>query len=271
MRPHITHAYIALRPCGCCVDTVLDDPTHPDSVTQQVNALRERGLEVKRVTCKEAGERITVWCFHKRVKTTMKYQVITADPPWDFTTYSDKAQKSAKQHYPVMNTAAIMKMPVASVAADDSILLLWATWPNLVDGIRVGEAWGFTYKTLGFIWVKRSVQGSGWHTGLGYYTRANSEPCLLFTKGHPKRRDNGVSQLIIDDDSVNCLPGFEEVLTARLTAHSAKPDEFYNRVETLLAPSYLELFGRRKRKGWKVLGNEIDGLDINEALIQEAV
>lgn len=201
----------------------------------------------------------------------MKYPVITADPPWDFTTYSDKAQKSAKQHYSVMDTAAIMAMPVADVAADDSILLLWATWPNLVDGIRVGEAWGFTYKTLGFIWVKRSSQGNGWHTGLGYYSRANSEPCLLFTKGHPKRRDAGVSQLIIDDDSVNCLPGFEEVLTARLTAHSAKPDEFYHRVEKLLCPPYLELFGRRTRKDWTVLGNEIDGQDINAALEIEAI
>jgi len=199
----------------------------------------------------------------------MKYPVIIADPPWHYEVYSNKGNaKSAVNHYSVMDTAAIMNMPVANVAADDSILLLWATWPNLVDGIRVGEAWGFTYKTLGFIWVKRSAQGNGWHTGLGYYTRANSEPCLLFTKGHPKRRDAGVSQLIINDDSVDCLPGFEEVLTARLTAHSAKPDEFYHRVEKLLCPPYLELFGRRTRKDWIVLGNEIDGIDIQNALHQ---
>lgn len=195
-----------------------------------------------------------------------KYPVIIADPPWDFTTYSDKAQKSAKSHYNIMDTAAIMAMPVNEVAAHDSVLLLWATWPNLVDGIRVGEAWGFTYKTLGFIWVKRSAQGKGWHTGLGYYTRANSEPCLLFTKGHPKRRNMGVHQLIVDDESVDCLPGFEEVLTARLTAHSAKPEEFYKRVEDLLAPPYLELFGRRTRDNWQVCGNEINGLDITVAL-----
>ena len=200
----------------------------------------------------------------------MKYTVITADPPWDFTTYSDKAQKSAKAHYATMGTDSIMSIPVPEVAAEDSVLLLWATWPNLVDGIRVGEAWGFTYKTLGFIWIKRSSQGKGWHTGLGYYTRANSEPCLLFTKGHPKRRDAGVSQLIVDDESVNCLPGFEEVLTSRLAAHSAKPDEFYSRVETLMQGPYLEMFGRRKRKGWTVLGNEISGMDIREELLLQS-
>lgn len=201
----------------------------------------------------------------------MEYPVITADPPWDFTTYSNKAQKSAKQHYSVMDTKSIMSMPVANVAAKDSVLLLWATWPNLVDAIRVGEAWGFTYKTLGFIWVKRSAQGNGWHTGLGYYTRANSEPCLLFTKGNPKRRNKGVHQLIVDDSSVDCLPGFEEVLTARLIAHSAKPDEFYHRVEKLLDAPYLELFGRCKRNNWDVLGNEIDGLDIQEAISRTAL
>lgn len=195
-----------------------------------------------------------------------KYPVIIADPPWNFTTYSDKAHHSVKKHYSVMDTAAIMAMPVNEVAADDSVLLLWATWPKLIDAMRVGEAWGFTYKTLGFIWVKRSSQGKDWHMGLGYYTRANSEPCLLFTKGHPKRRDSGVHQLIVDDESVDCLPGFEEVLTARLTAHSAKPEEFYKRVEDLLAPPYLELFGRRTRDNWQVCGNEINGLDITVAV-----
>lgn len=195
-----------------------------------------------------------------------KFPVIVADPPWDFTTYSDKAQKSAKQHYDVMNTDAIMNIRVQDVSADDSILLLWATWPNLIDAIRVGEAWGFTYKTLGFIWVKRSSQGKGWHTGLGYYTRSNSEPCLLFTKGHPKRCDKGVHQLIVDDESVTCFPGFEEILTSRVMAHSAKPEEFYHRVEKLLAPPYLELFGRRTRNNWSVLGNEIDGLDIQDSI-----
>lgn len=196
----------------------------------------------------------------------MDYPVIIADPPWDFTTWSDKAQKSAKQHYATMSTPLLCDMPVARVAADDAILLLWATWPNLLEAIQVGQAWGFTYKTLGFIWVKRSSQGKGWHQGLGYYTRANSEPCLLFTRGTPKRIHNGVHQLIVSDDSVHMLPGFEEVLTARLTAHSAKPDEFYERVEKLLAPPYLELFGRRKRAGWTVLGNEIDGEDVFSAL-----
>lgn len=200
----------------------------------------------------------------------MKYKVFVADPPWDFTTYSDKAQKSAKQYYSTMSTDAIAAIPVQPLADEDSVLLLWATWPNLIDALKVGEAWGFTYKTLGFIWVKRSSQGKGWHTGLGYYTRSNSEPCLLFVKGHPKRRNAGVSQVIIEDDAINCLPGFEEVITARLTAHSAKPEEFYGRVETLLAGPYIELFGRRQRKGWNVLGNEIDGLDIVTAAVKVA-
>lgn len=197
-----------------------------------------------------------------------KFPVIVADPPWTFTTYSDKGkEKSAETHYSTMDTFTLWNLPVEDLAADDSILLLWATWPNLLDAIQVGIAWGFEYKTLGFDWIKRTSTGKSLHMGLGYYTRSNSEPCLLFTKGHPKRISKGVHSVIESDDSVQTLEGFEDVLTSRILAHSAKPDEFYRRVERLICGPYLELFGRRERKDWTVLGNEVgEKLDIKVAL-----
>ncbi len=155
------------------------------------------------------------------------------------------------------------------VAADDALLLLWATWPNLIDAIAVGTAWGFTYKTLGFCWVKMTATGQSVHTGLGYYTRANSEPCLLFTRGNVNRtwiKSRGVSQIIMEDERQSFLPGFEETVTERILAHSAKPETFYQRIERLVDGPYLELFGRHPRPGWTVLGNAIDGLDIRESL-----
>lgn len=195
-----------------------------------------------------------------------RYPVIVADPPWDFTTYSDKAQRSAKKHYGVMPTGDIARLDVAAWAAADAILLLWATWPNLLDAIRVGSAWGFTYKTLGFVWLKRTSTASTWHMGLGYYTRANSEPCLLFTRGATlPRQSMGVHQ-IIDDNAPRQLTLFENTLVAPIRRHSEKPPAFYEAVESLVAGPYLSIFERKDRPGWKMLGNEIDGRDIRDVL-----
>ena len=198
-------------------------------------------------------------------------RIIVADPPWDFTTYSDKAQKSAKKHYPTMSLTEIAALPLVAVIPDDALLLLWATWPNLDEAMQVGRAWGFTYKTLGFCWVKIGAKSGTPTMGLGYYTRANSEPCLLFTRGNVNRswiRDYGVSQIILDDQRQLPLNGFfEDTVLEPALAHSTKPDAFYHRIERLVAGPYLELFGRRRRKNWVVLGNAIDNQDIRAALL----
>lgn len=199
----------------------------------------------------------------------MKYQFITADPPWSFKTYSDKGKdKGPEKHYSTMTLEHIAALDVKSVAAKDCILGLWTTWPLLPEAIEVGRSWGFTYKTVLFVWVKQTVNGElQW--GNGYYTRANSEPCLLFTIGNPGKyvKDKGVHQVIETSDAPT-LPGFDDVLYAQAGRHSAKPDAFYNRVDRLLDPSVnkIEVFGRCRRAGWSVLGNEINGMDINIAL-----
>ena len=197
----------------------------------------------------------------------IKYDVIVADPPWTFTTYSDKAQKSAQSHYSLMSVDDIAAIPVEKVADDNCLLLLWATWPNLIDAITVGQAWGFTYKTLGFDWVKQTTTGKALHMGLGYYTRSNTEPCLLFVRGNVKRVNAGVHQVILETSQM-ILPGFEEVLRSSVMAHSTKPEEFYRRTRKLMGDSkrYLELFSRTPRKGWTVLGDAINGMPIDTHL-----
>jgi len=199
-----------------------------------------------------------------------RYPVIVADPPWHFVTYSNKGQgKGAQQHYPTMSVDEIASLPVSRIAAANCILLLWATWPNIQDALRVGAAWGFEFKTLAFDWVKRSSTGKSLHTGLGYYTRSNSEPCLLFRRGKmPELKSRSVHQVIETDENPG-LPGFEEVLSSRIAAHSKKPEEFYHRVEQLLDGPYLELFSRLQRPGWQAIGDEIDGQDISAALLCE--
>ena len=115
------------------------------------------------------------------------YRVIYADPPWTFSTYSRKGKgRSAEAYYDCMTLPELKALPVAEWAADDCVLLLWTTDPLLPTALEVIRAWGFTYKTVGFYWAKlnKSADPTVYHeasffTGLGFWTRANPELCLL--------------------------------------------------------------------------------------------
>lgn len=177
-----------------------------------------------------------------------RYAVIVADPPWRFRTWSEtNQQRSASRYYDLMTTEDILAMPVADLAADDAVLFLWAINPMLPQAIQTMEAWGFRYKTVAFTWAKTTKRTDAswapkWHLGLGYWTRANTETCLLGVKGKPKRIGKGVRQLLI----------------APPREHSRKPDEFFAAVEQLVPGPYLELFARQSRPGWTSWGNQTD-------------
>jgi len=182
------------------------------------------------------------------------YAAILCDPPWQFNVWSRDTGlgRSAEAHYRTVSTDALCALPVADLAAPDCCLFLWATWPTLPDALRLGAAWGFEYKTLAFDWLKRSRQGTSWHVGLGFWTRANSEPCLLFTKGSPVRKSKGVRQLIVDVGQESLFPPIID----RITVHSAKPLEAYSRIMALVEGPYLEMFARNAYPGWDAWGNE---------------
>jgi N6-adenosine-specific RNA methylase IME4 len=172
-----------------------------------------------------------------------RYSVIYADAPWHFKTRSERNQtRAAKNHYPVMSLDEIMQLPIANHAADDCVLLLWAIDPLLDKAFEVIQAWSFEFKTVGFYWMKENRRSPGYFTGLGYYSRANPEQCLLATRGHPKRKARNVKKLIVS-------PRRE---------HSRKPDETINRIERLFDGPYLEVFARSSRPGWDTWGNETD-------------
>src|SRR5271165_4878221 len=129
------------------------------------------------------------------------HHVVYADPPWSFATYSHKGKgRSAEAYYNCMSLADIKALPVTDWTAADCVLLLWATDPMLPQALKVIRAWGFTYKTVGFYWVKASERFDrkpSYFTGMGYWTRANPEQCLLATRGHPVRWNRDVRKLII--------------------------------------------------------------------------
>ena len=174
-----------------------------------------------------------------------KYKVIYADPPWHFKSFSKKGEeRSAVQHYDCMDLDSICRLPVSSVADDNSVLLMWVTDPYLHQAFDVMRSWDFTYKTVGFTWVKTN-KSEGYFTGMGYWTRSNPEMCLLGTRGKPKRLDKSIKQLVV----------------SQRREHSRKPDEVYDRIEKMLEGPYLEMFARKTRQGWDNFGNEVNKFD----------
>lgn len=182
------------------------------------------------------------------------FGAILADPPWAYKTYSGDAIPArasrnglATAHYQTMPIREICALPVETLAATDCTLFLWVTWPTLLDAITLIEAWGFKYKTCAFAWIKGDARQTEFfhdditpYMGLGYWTRANSEVCLLATRGAPKRLRADVRQAIIE-------PRRE---------HSRKPDCVRERIERLVSGPYLELFARNQRPNWTSWGNE---------------
>jgi N6-adenosine-specific RNA methylase IME4 len=173
-----------------------------------------------------------------------KYAAIYADPPWHFRNWSAKGTgRNAVSHYDCMSFADLAALPVAGLAADDCVLFLWATDPLLPRALELIHAWGFEYKTVGFYWVKQNAAAKSdqdFFTGLGYWTRANPEQCLLATRGKPSRKAKDVRRLIVD----------------RRREHSRKPDQVRDRIERLVPGPYVELFARETKPGWDCWGNQ---------------
>ena len=173
-----------------------------------------------------------------------KYSVIYADPPWSYRTWSKQGSgRTAENHYPTMILPDICALPVADIADKDCALFLWATFPNLQEAFEVINAWGFEYKTMAFVWVKRNKKSPSWFVGLGHWTRANAEICLLATRGKPQRISKSVRQIV----------------DTPIERHSKKPDEVRSRIVELMGDvPRIELFAREHTAGWDVFGNEVN-------------
>tara|TARA_R110002020_G_C16039928_1_gene753617 strand:+ start:293 stop:823 length:531 start_codon:yes stop_codon:yes gene_type:complete len=170
-----------------------------------------------------------------------KYNIIYADPPWS---YKDKAlagNRGACCKYPVMSIEDIKNLPVKDIADDNCILFMWVTFPKLNECFDIIKSWGFDYKTVAFTWVKKYRNGDNF-MGMGRWTRANAEVCLLATKGKPKRISASVRQV------VETVP----------EKHSQKPNIIRDKIIELCGDlPKIELFARIKSDNWDVWGNEV--------------
>lgn len=142
-----------------------------------------------------------------------------------------------------MSIDEIKALPVGELADKNCALFMWLTFPCLYEALDVLKAWGFQYKTVAFVWVKQNRKSNGLFWGMGYWTRANAELCILATRGQPKRISPRVHQIII----------------SHVEQHSKKPDEARDRIIALMGDiPRIELFARQATKGWDVWGNEVN-------------
>ena len=175
-----------------------------------------------------------------------KYKIIYADPPWKYS--SDPKSKRgiwglAQDHYKSMTPKELKELPIKDLADKDSICFMWATFPILPQCIEILESWGFTYKTVAFVWVKQNKAGTEIKKyGLGWYTRSNCEIVLIGRRGKFDRQSAKVQQVVLSPIGV----------------HSKKPDEVRERILELCGDlPRIELFAREKVKGWDAWGNEV--------------
>lgn len=180
------------------------------------------------------------------------YRVIYADPPWEFKTRSKKGEgKSAQNHYQCMNFDDLKVIPVNCIGAKNSIMFMWATKPLLPKQINLMECWGYEYKTIGFDWLKLNPKALTPFIGLGYYSRANMEYCLIGVKGSVGRpKDKGISSVVMQP----------------IREHSRKPDNIRYLIQRMFDGPYIELFARTTIEGWDCWGNETNKFISNTSL-----
>ena len=169
-----------------------------------------------------------------------QYQILYADPPWDYkgqTQHSGKGGVStggAVTHYPTLTLSQLKHLNIRSITSEDALLFLWSTNPHLIQAMELGQAWGFQWATVGFVWDKTRVNP-------GFYTMSQCELCLIFKRGRiprPRGKRN-----------------IRQYVKAERTEHSRKPAEVRRRIEEMFPEqSKIELFTTEKVKGWDTWG-----------------
>ena len=171
-----------------------------------------------------------------------KYEIIYADPPWNYKNNKENLPKMGGVTYKQMTDESLQEMNVKRICGRNCALFMWVTMPKLREGLELIKAWGFTYTTCAFVWVKQNPKNEGVYSGLGHWTNGNAELCLFAKKGKHKRVEKNVKQIVI----------------SHRREHSRKPDEVRERIVRLLGDlPRIELFARETADGWDSMGDEI--------------
>ena len=172
-----------------------------------------------------------------------RYNIVLIDPPWNYRDKASAGERGASFKYEIMTDDNVKNIDLPSIMADDCAVFMWITMPKLEIAFDVFKAWGLKYKTAAFTWIKKNKKADTLFWGMGNYTRANAELCLLATKGKPKRKSAGVHQ----------------VIESAIESHSKKPNVVRERIVELMGDlPRIELFARDNPPGWDVCGLECE-------------
>lgn len=178
-----------------------------------------------------------------KAQTMKKYEIIYADPAWQYKTKESLAKTSIlngklNTHYETMTIAELGELPLGSISDKNSMLFMWVVSPMLDDGIELMKKWGFKYSTIAFIWHKQRANP-------GHYTMSECEICLVGRRGKiptPRGARN-----------------VRQFLSEMRGKHSAKPIEIRKRIELMFpTQTKLEMFARQSAVGWDAWGNEVE-------------
>ena len=188
-----------------------------------------------------------------------KYQIIYADPPWNYNkgVYQqwrpshEGKDRMINDQYKTMQGNDLLALPIKNIADKNCALFMWFTYSHFPLALELCKAWGFKYKTVAFVWLKKSNKGNVL-SNIGAWTMGNTESCLIATRGNMLqfKECNNIKQLV--DPNTNLRLKGKKL-------HSVKPAEVRNRIETLFPnTNKMELFARQKTTGWDTWGNEVD-------------
>jgi len=180
-----------------------------------------------------------------------KYSILYADCPWDYENWNKKWHEEHKESrwvgrkYPLMTFEELSSLPVKEITDKNAVIFMWTISTMLPNALKVMESWGFKYRTIAFVWVKKNKIKDSFFTGMGFWTRSNAEICLLGIKGKPLPR---ISRSV------------HQVVYTPIDKHSKKPDEVRERIVQLLGDlPRIELFARGKLpEGWEGWGLEVE-------------
>lgn len=180
-----------------------------------------------------------------------KYQIIYADPPWKFgnrmySSNKNDHHREITRAYPVMTTENLRELPISNICEENCVCFMWVADAFIPDAISIMDAWGFKYKTVAFVWLKKELSGKQ-TCYMGQWTCKGMELVLLGTKGKMTQylKSRKVRQI-------------QEALRER-TIHSRKPNLIRERIVEMFGNlPRIELFAREKTPGWDVWGNEVE-------------
>lgn len=216
---------------------LIRDAYGDDGILDALAKANEHGTELARHQLIKAGRRIVAAdkpeAPQPETSTTEPtaadgYTTIVIDPPWRYDNTITRG--AAEDHYPTMTLTELAELHIP--AAANAHMYLWVTNSFIRAGFDLLEAWGFMYKTT-LTWCKPQI-------GMGNYFRNNTEHVLFAVRGTLRTQQNNIGTWFKADRR----------------RHSAKPESFYDLVESTSPGPWLEMFARRRRFGWHTWGNE---------------